>query len=458
MENYLTLSAATAFDALTVLGCFVIALRQAKGFLLHPAWMLLGVHAYIVSFRLAQLNAGSRPLGARFAWPIALEEIIRASLACDLGLIAIATGWVLGRYLVKREQSQGKLIYVMAGGASTRTTIVAVIGLAVGLTMLLQHRHAQAVAVDQSGYANAAQTWPGFCLCLLHFLYGFPPLLCLGTGLTLTFVLFFNERFAVVIPLIFLVYLWLSRRRRTGIPIIVFPAAVLVILLWLPMKPFVKEMARGSEFATSVRAAIQATADSFNSSESSIDTQFLDMIAGTMTLSDVHGSQFWGGTIAPLFVSPIPRSIWPEKPRLNQFQFDIDLPTRSIAHEGMTPGLVGEGYADFGYFGVFLECFVVSLVYTVGFWKTAGPFQTRTSSFLLYLIFLASIMQVYRDGLSSAIWFPFVYAAPLACTALAETIVVHFRRAQYLRQHFPELSRRRRGDRGALQLADSETI
>jgi hypothetical protein len=140
-----------------------------------------------------------------------------------------------------------------------------------------------------------------------------------------------------------------------------------------------------------------------------------------MTLVDIHGSHFWGSTISPLLVSPVPREIWPAKPHLNQYQLDLDIPSRELAHTEMTAGLIGEAYANFGYFGVVAVPFLVSLCFSLAYGRLGGT-SLLTPGAMLYLIYFATFMQFYRDGFVSALWFPFVHCGPIGWTAISHWI------------------------------------
>jgi len=98
--------------------------------------------------------------------------------------------------------------------------------------------------------------------------------------------------------------------------------------------------------------------------------------------------------------------VWPEKPQLLQFLYDIEIPSRPMADLAMTPGLVGEAYVNLGFLGVVLTCGLVSAGYTLAYFRAAppelrAPGLGKSPSLLLYLIFLSCAMQVYRDALIS---------------------------------------------------------
>jgi hypothetical protein len=413
----LTVFNALTIDAFTIAICFAIALKEARS-TLHPAWMFLALHLYIVTFRLIQLYTGSYPMRATFAWPVALHEVIRAAVAADMGLLAMAVGWILARVVMRRRPRKTEMVVV----SKSRIWIAAGLAMGpgiIGALMLGRLQHGlKNTSWDTSGYMAATTTWAAWSACLLHFFYGFPLPLLILTAAALAFVALTNAaRFGVVIAMIFLTLVWLSRRRKRTFPFTLIVGIVAAIAIWLPMKPFTKMLRDGAPVTEAANEAVRHTYAELDKDEGSLDQQFLDMSAAIMTLSDMRGTWYWGGTIYPLFVSPIPRVYWKEKPKLGQYEWDLQVPSRNMARLGMTAGLVAEGYVNFGYAGVVLYCFGVSFAFTWGYLRLAHSHYLSPSR-LLYYFCLASAAQLYRDGLISGVWFPFVYAAPIGWTAV----------------------------------------
>jgi uncharacterized protein YhhL (DUF1145 family) len=420
--NNLPFVSALIIDAFAIAIGLVIALREGRS-ALHPAWMFIGLHLYIVTFRLVDLYTGSHPMKATFAWPVAVNEVIRAGVASDMALLAMAGGWIAARSVQKRWAGHRP---EAAAVSKFRLNVAAAMAMAIGifgsLTVGRLDHALKNTSWDTSGYIAATTTWPAWSACLLHFLYGFPVPLLILTAIALIFVAIMNvSRFAIIISMIFMTMTWLSRRRSRRFPFTLVVATFGAWLIWLPMKPFTKMVNEGARVTDALDDAVRYTYDEFGKAEGSVDQQFLDMVAATMTLSDIRDSWYWGGTILPLFVSPIPRVLWPEKPKINQYQWDIQVPTRNMVDLGMTAGLVGEGYVNFGYAGVVLFGFGIGFAYVWAYLRIAHSHYLSPSR-LLYFFCLAAASQVYRDGLVSAVWFPFVYAAPIGWTAVSHWI------------------------------------
>jgi hypothetical protein len=421
---HLTIQTVLTIDLCTLLVCGLIAFRCASS-VIHPALMMLGCHAYIVTLRLVQVLKGGRPMSYTFVWPVATEELMRAAIASDVALVAMSFAWILVRFWGNPRVVRPREPRVLLSFPRVRACAFLVMLISVGTVAVIGPHNLVAApdSTDVAGPLVDATGWAPWACVLLHYLYGFPiPLLGLTVITLVSTMLLSHYRGVVIIPLIFLLFTWLSRRKSSRLPLALAPAVVVLWLIWLPMKPIIHSLQEGKSLAESFSYGIDIAFNNFGTDTGSgIDFQFLDMIGSTMTLVDIHGAHFWGSSIAPLIVSPVPRAIWPAKPRLNQYQEDLDIPSRNMAHLNMTAGLVGESYADFGYFGVIIVPFLVSLCFTLAYRRLSGT-SLLTPGALLYLIYLSTFMQLYRDGLVSAIWFPFVHCAPIGWTAVSHWV------------------------------------
>lgn len=417
---------ALMIDLCTLLLCAAAAFRCTSSFL-HPAAIMLGAHMYIVTLRLSQLARGYLPMSYSFTWPINEAEIVRGVFASDAALVAMALGWLTVHFWGRRNPARGTEPRIHLSDTRIRSFAAGALAFAV-IGMAILGPHAQrSVTGDHSGgtsgYLLATGGWAGWCSCLLIYRYGFNWALSLFAAFTLLIVMLLSTfRGAVIIPCVFLLFVWLARRRKPGLPWAVLPALVCLWLLWLPMKPTVYAFQQGQSPADALGVGVRTAFTNFGSDQGSgIDFQFLDMVSSTMTLVDVHDGYFYGGSISPLFVSPIPRQLWEAKPELNQYQFELDVPSRAMAKLHMTAGLIGEAYADFGYFGVVLIPFGISVAFSAAYRRLFGT-SLLTPGCLLYFIYLTTYMQLYRDGLISAVWFPFVHCAPIGFAAISHWI------------------------------------
>ncbi|KAA6461161.1 oligosaccharide repeat unit polymerase [Acidobacteria bacterium AB60] len=422
------LSTAIGIDLATLAIASLIGWRVARS-LLHPSAMFLLCHCYIVTFRLYQLHSGLQPMAYSFQWPVAIEEVTRAAFASDIALLAMALGWIVARGWGERRAVANREPRVLLSKPRVQLTAVAAIVFSllaiayVGPAGLRDERLVAGTA-ESSGYLFAAAGWTGWGFCLLHYVYGFSPVL-LGVTLCALFVsmMFSPFRGVVIIPLVFLIFLFLARRKQRNFPVGLAMAAPMLWLIWLPMKPVFYSLQQGDPVPVAIDKGIDTAFHNLGRENGSgIDFQFLDMIGSTMTLVDIHGQHFWGTSVTPLFVSPVPRLIWPDKPHLNQYQQELDIPSRAMAKLNMTAGLLGECYADFGWAGVVIVPFLISLAFTSGYLRLSGT-SIFSPGCLLYLIYLSTFMQLYRDGLISAVWFPFVHCAPIGWLAVSHWLL-----------------------------------
>jgi hypothetical protein len=430
----LSIQLALVVDIATLLLCSFLATLVTKS-LLHPAPMALASHFYIVTIRLFQLFMGFRPMAYRFTWPVATSEVVRAGLASDLALLGIALGWFIIRNCDRKGLIRKRKPLELSRKRVQAAVILALVLGAAGMAYIGRANVRRVGMLDSwadSGYVRATTSFAAWGMCLLHYLYGFAPGLTIATVIVFLVVLLFNAyRAVVILPAIFLLLLWISRRQQRNVPWFLLPAALAIWLLWLPLKPIIYTVQDGGPISEAIAAGVDKAFHNFGTDEGSgIDFQFLDMVGSTMTLVDLHGAWFWGGTIAPLLVSPVPRLMWPDKPQLTQYQLDLDIPSRNMAKLEMTPGLVGEAYANFGWIGVFVVPLLVSICYSVAYVKSP-QYGVRTPANLLYLLYLAVYLQVYRDGLISTVWFPFVHCAPVGLVALSHWIFPFHRRVAH---------------------------
>src|SRR5437667_1889009 len=109
-----------------------------------------------------------------------------------------------------------------------------------------------------------------------------------------------------------------------------------------------------------------------------------------MTLVDEHGRYFYGTTLLPLLVSPVPRVWWPDKPALNQYMHEIQSHDKPIAKLGMVSMLIGEGYANGGYFGAVLFPVLAAWCYGRAYFAAIRKPHGSLGRFA-YLVFLPTL-------------------------------------------------------------------
>jgi len=425
-----TVEGAAQVDIFVTVVCGVLLWRYAKLTVWHPACIIFAAHLYVVTSRLVQLNLGRHPMRVpdAFSWPVGMDEVVRAGIASDLALAAMTCAWLISARATSKTRQKARPGRLHRHGhvlSPTRIRIVAALAFLIGMLGIftIGRRFETAVFLDPtawstSGYVRATLTWPTWAACLLHYVEGFPVWLTCSTAGVFLFVALNNfSRFSVVLGLLFLIYTRLSLTGARRFPAWFLPAGVALWALWFPMKYIVEDVNEGKSFAEMRETVAGYFSNELGSEAGGLDTQFLDMTASAMTLADLNGRLFWGATVQPVLVGPIPRALWVDKPRINEYVWEISIPARQMGRSQMTVGLVGEGYINLRYPGVFILGFAIAYLYSAVYARVIHV-EHRSAQRLLYAFLLVSLLQVYRDGLSSIVWFPLVHAAPISLAAL----------------------------------------
>jgi hypothetical protein len=404
--------------------CSSVLVSRGRLSALHPATAYLFFHAYTVTFRLFALTLGA-PLMRQLREPVKLEEVLRATRAFDLALIAVTVLWL---YLAAEEgRLAGRSMYVVRGfGAQTLSPklvqLTAIVSVIVGVIAL---RYLQFSDVDtltasrealgewnRSTWVSMTKSWALQGTLMLHYLVGFPPV---RTAITVgLFVLtsLSTARYTLVVWGIFACFIVLSRRKRRWPSVMAVLALAAIAVVWFPLKIIRASFWAGEDLQGILNNAVTYTKTALSPSGSGGDTVFLDQAAVVMTLVDQHGSYFYGRTFAPLLVMAVPKPWWPDKPAVNQYARDISTPARPIGTVGMIATIVGEGYANFGWLGVVLYPLLAAYGYGK-FYFSAMRLPHNSVLRFGYLFAASMLIQVFRDGLTSVVLFTFVGAMPM---------------------------------------------
>jgi hypothetical protein len=262
-------------------------------------------------------------------------------------------------------------------------------------------------------------------MCVFAYVRGKMTLpIIVGTVVSLGLSLNTGNRFGVILPCAFLVLIVVSRSPERRFRRWMVVAAAVLWLVWFPLKVIETDVALEgiSGLGTALSDAGRFMEGEFTKeaagSSGGVDMQYLDVIAAYMTLADLHADPFYGSTVLPLFVLPVPRNWWQEKPHIDDYLRTISTNDRPLAKMQMVPGLVGEGYANLWLPGVCILAGLVALLYhKIYRWAMGRPHLSGGRMF--YLLLLVSAIQVYRDGMYSMILFPFAIGMPILLAAMA---------------------------------------
>jgi hypothetical protein len=414
---------ALAVDILILVLSLWCILQVTQRSIFNPCLWWVALHAYTVTLRLITLNLGAESLsliGVR-----SNVELVRAAIASDISLMAV----VVATIVVEHRALRDRAIDFPDGGRDELNprfgNVISILCLTIGTFFLLRFAsttiaaRARGIDLTTIDIGNIAQTtYPntiaGFAVqagLIQVALRGFTrwtiALLILLMALTSLYL----PRASFVLAAIMAFLIYQTQHKMTNLPAKWAFGALLLGLVWFVYKP----VAAAINDDLNAEQVIASAQDYFRdavSGNSSGDVQFFDMEATYMAASDETGQRFYGSTILPLLYLPIPRYLWPDKPRVNEYAFQLSSPLRPMTQVGMTPLLSGESYLNFGWTG----CAVIPFLYILGMQTAFHWVRDHGSASigrLIYTIFLLSMIPVFRDGLASLVIFPIVWYLPI---------------------------------------------
>lgn len=412
-----SLSFASGIDMLVLLTCSWLLFRYGKLSIYHPATTYLIFHLFAFTIRLLFLTNGANFfLGGQTDYFTEIEshEIVKASLLADLGFCSMTAAWLLES---KRKQSliSPKSVILLDENV---LKLVLLITIPLGIWGIFSQLYIPGIGKAQlnfgdwsdSSYLQNTQNLLILSMLLIVFKFGFQKYSLLIIGFCL-FILAFQgqHRYRVLVPCIFLLFLYIHRQKKRWLS----PRFVMIILMgimiFLPMKYVGKLIQQGAstedliEFASEYQESLGIGANA--------DFSFLDMYASTLTLIDQKGGYYYGSIYLNLFLIPIPRPFWQNKPSLVQWITDISTSSRNLKELGAIPTIYGEAYVNFGILGIILIPFLFAK-YSARWYFSIINTHPQSVNLYLYFCFAAIIVQVYRDGLTSIIIFLSAYNLP----------------------------------------------
>ena len=439
----ISLSSAIVIDISVFLLCVFALFRFARLTATHPGATYLVFHLLVVTARLLAVINGAPTLFSIWSGPVAPvtpDEIARAGLLADLGLVSMTAGWIVAHYrgLAAGHRPGGPT------GHPLRIRLiraVAFVTIPIGVAALLFFAalpggislEADLGSWNSSSYISMMQSWMGLGLIALIYWYGFKPLLMAGLGLYLSVMAYqgFN-RFRVVIIVILLVQIYLDRRGLKWPTPKMSALLLLTAALFFPLKG-IGQALQGAQGLSGVGGEISSTLREVSSGEN-VDQMFLDMFAATLTGADVNGKLFLGGTYAGLLTVPVPRQWWPEKPGLAEQIESISSSARPLGGSGMITLMLGEFYLNFSYAGIVVMSFLFAM-YSGKWFDSAYRSGYFSVEHFLYLLVACNLLQIYRDGLISLFVFVVINMLPLSLM-----VALHFLPA--FKAHLPALDPR----------------
>jgi hypothetical protein len=408
-------------DVVIVPLCIFLLLRFGRLGHSHPASIYLVFHITTFTVRSIGVFFGAPTLftdwGSQFS-PVTLDELTRALVTADVALLAMTVAWLRAAQVDAAKTVKdiaGETEYKQVAPAHVWRVValafpIGVIAIALLDRVPIFHNTAADFSATSSWFL-IMQLWPGLCLLVLIYLYGFRRWLIglMGFYLLIMAVQGF-DRFRVIIPAILIVQIYLDRHDRRWPRVRVSLALIGIALLFYPLKDVGNLVSAGADPAQVLSTSVQDLGQVFTGSHP--DQQIEDQYASALTLIDENGKFYYGSVYAPLITLPIPRQWWPDKPSAAAYVGDFSRPWRPMKESGMVVTILGEAYANFGYAGVVIVPAIVAYLLGLAYFAAyRRPYLSIAR--LTYLLMAANLIQVWRDGLQSLVVFTLVNMMPL---------------------------------------------
>lgn len=395
-------------DVACVLFCTGLIWRTFT--LWHPFTLYIFFHVYSFTYRTYQLWNGAPPMYAEnpAADIIKSDEIIKGLLIADLAIIAFA----LGSYIAQKVYF--KNVSKPVGRTNINKTIILLVCLVClppGIFVLLQTKTGMTTQFfSQSSYYQVLALWPISCLYVLVFTYGWRWWTNLGVFLYLSLVALQGyHRTMLILPIIFFIVIFLLKNRRRWLGVGTLLPLLFLFIIFGRLK-YIGRAFQNNDYNEMMFQVSQSFKPSVEGDEQSSE-QFLDQYCGFISMTDTAQKVGYGSNYLGILVLPIPRDIWPNKPGQADHIAEVSTPTRQYDREGRIITYIGEAYYNFRYLGVF---FIASFSgYFLTRWclgSVIGPY--RRLGVVAYALFFTTLIQFYRDGVSSIVIFGIAHQIP----------------------------------------------
>ncbi len=384
--------------------------------LVHPLTHYLIYHLYVVTIPAMQLLLGADPMyaGMEGFWAIEPAEYVRAIIYADIALVAFAAGVVMIHANSAHYTNQSVAELHQFEISNSVMLIVLSICFPIGIAMFIAERgfiaSSQSV-FNSDGYTRTIAMWPVACVIACIYKYGFRRYFVFPLAVYLIYVGTQGYlRFMALLPIMFVSMIFLAQRGRRW-PSIWGIGIACSLALVFPQLKYIGEAIQTDDTEVAVSNLKQAffleTPTQYRAKE-----ELFDPYAGALTMTDDFGQFNYGKTYLSILTLPFPRSLWPEKPGLGDHIIRMATLERPYDKEGRAIGFIAEAYINFGVLGViFIPLF---LGYFLTKWyATSVANGSETPEFLLYLCVAASLLQVFRDGLTSLIVFSVINNTPI---------------------------------------------
>ncbi len=424
MDNIInTFSIACFFDVCIFCAGLFILFHYGRISFSHPATIYLVSHFFGFTYRAIAVLNGAPTLFSLFGFrysPITYDELTMALIIADCAFALMLIGWL--RAAKHDYRKNGELpergVSNLYQNLSRKNVYrifyfafpIGLIGFFLFIRMPGRLTTNEELAV--SGWVTMTRLWPILLLLALVYINGFKAKYMVPIAFFLS-IMFIQggARFRVVLPVLFLAMIYLDQHHKKWPPVWMILFLISLMLVFPSMKIIGRSLL-GTGFSDPIVPAIMNKMNQWILGEAG-DQHLLDSLACTLSLVDFHGEFYYGRKwLYAIFIMWIPRVLWPGKPNMGGFLYDISVPSRPMGSMGMVSTYIGDAYGQFWYPGVA----VVS--YLLAYWMGRAYFKAYRSSYFsiarfAYLVFASTLIQVYRDGIKSFITFGIAVMMPL---------------------------------------------
>lgn len=399
-------------DLLMVMTSCLIMRRQLV--FLHPFTMYLFFHLVVISLRAWQLYLGSPPM---YAENYRLEniqehEFIRAIWMADIALFVFCVGAWAGQFVLFSSNIRQQTTYLKM----ERHLVQKVCWFCLPIGLVLFTAIKLGVKLPETSYFTAFSQWFICCLLVLIYVYGFRAKFTIPAAIYLCLVAIQGyHRTQLVLPVIFILSIILIRQNRKW-PNKLTVVIVLIGALVFPQLKFFGQAISNGDYTKAFVHLVTPFSEKEEGKEKS-SLLFLDQYAGALSMRDEKDKYYYGSTYVAMLTLPIPRLIWPNKPGLGDHTIEVSTKTRPYDLEGRIITYIGESYFNFSYLGLLIVPSLLAFLLSRWF-NIARRYPKDSISMCMWVMVYGSLIQVFRDGLSSFVTFTIMINTPLFFVAL----------------------------------------
>ena len=358
----------------------------------HPLFIYLFFHIYSFSSRFVDIVIFNHPLmysGSIQTRTIQIEEICRAMFWADIALIL----FTLGCYLAHKSKIIRKNNIEFQ---KNKTIYLSFIFLIIGTPIYIFTRSPDNTIAIFNNFALIISMWPVLSLSLLIYYFGFRWFLLIPLILFLLgFALQGYHRFMVILPALFLIMVYLSRKNLRW-PNLKMATLLILMLMIFPQLKYIGQAFQSGDLSGVKNNITQ----SFVVDKAVSSDGFLDQFAGALTLIDESNKIYYGTSYLSALTIFVPRVLWPDKPGLADHVVALGTEDRPYDKEGRIITYLGEAYINFKYIGFFVIPLVLGFILTICYRKYFKIYSIDLYSYI-YMVAIITFIQAFRDGLVS---------------------------------------------------------